>query len=176
MAEMRPSFPRSWTTRRSRGSLALVVIACCSLLLTACGGGDDPPADATEEATAPVATPSPTPSPVLGQVVFSQSLGSDGQPVDPSAEISRSATTIVAAVEVQDVQPGTSYTASWSMDGNPIPELDASTTLEGGAVDGWVSFTLTWEGAALWPVCQLDVTITASSGGSVQGSVLITST
>lgn len=146
-----------------------------SLVLVACGGGGADP-EPTQVPKTPAATPTPIPSLALGEVVFSQSLDASGQPSDPAVDIPRSATTIIASVPVKDVPADTSFSVSWTMDGTVVPGLESSTTLPDGGASGWVSFTLTWEGAALWPVGQLGVTVTASSGETVTGSVPISST
>ncbi len=171
---MNHSWPQP-TVMSYRVGRLVVVLASLALVLAACGGESATP-DPTAEPVPPTATTIPTPAPAMGQVVFTEALTSSGQPENPASEIPRSATTIVAAVDVQHVQPGTTYTAEWTMDGIPIPGLEASTTLQDGAASGWVSFTLTWDGATLWPVGQLGITITSSSGETVQGSIPITST
>ena len=159
--------PRSW-----RGTL--IACAILAVVLAGCGGGSDTVSTVTPEV--PTATPQPTPSLKLGQVVFAQVLDADGAPEDPASEIPRSATSIYAAVEVSNVVAGSSFTAIWTMDGTVIPELESQATLETSASSGFVSFHLTWEGAALWPVGVLGVTISSNSGESVTGAVQIVST
>lgn len=160
---------------RRRPARLLVMMALLALMLVACGGGSAEP-EPTQEPEKPTATPTPIPALTLGEVVFSQSLDDSGQPENAASDIPRSATTIVASVPVQHVPAGTSFSAVWTMDGTVVPGLESSTTMADGGASGWVSFTLTWDGATLWPVGQLGITITASTGETVVGSVPITST
>lgn len=159
---------------RSTWRAIFILFAVLALILMGCGGANDPELDPTAEP--PTATSQPTPGLQMGQVLFTQTIAADGAAVDPSPEIPRSATSIYAVVEVANVQPGSSFSATWTMDGTAIPELDGQTTLETGASSGQIAFHLIWEGAALWPVGTLGVTITASSGEMVSGDVQIVST
>jgi hypothetical protein len=157
----------------SRIMRMLITVTTLSMLLMACGGGVESP---TTEPIPPTATPQPTSSLSLGSVVFAQSLDGDGVPEQLAAEIPRSAGVIVAGIEVQHVQPGTTFSAGWTIDGNPVPGIDAVVSLDEGANNGWVTFSLTWEGQALWPVGTLSITVTANSGETATGSVQIVST
>jgi hypothetical protein len=111
-----------------------LVFFMLALVLTACGGASSP--DATPAVEAPTATTQPTPSLQMGQVLFAQAISADSAAVDPSSEIPRSATSIYAVVDVVNVQPGSSFSAAWTMDGTAIPELASQTTLEAGASSG----------------------------------------
>ncbi|HYJ13292.1 MAG TPA: hypothetical protein VEW66_06855 [Thermomicrobiales bacterium] len=151
-----------------------IVIVMLALVLMGCGSADNP--DSVPTVGPATATPQPTPSLQMGQVLFAESIGPDGAAVDPAPQIPRSTTSIYAVVEVANVQPGSSFSAAWTMDGTAIPELDSQTSLEAGASKGQIAFHLNWDGAALWPVGTLGVTITADSGETVSGEVLIVST
>ena len=164
----------TWIGGRSSWRVLSVVLTVLALVLVGCGAASDPASTPTAEP--PTSTTQPTPALQLGQVVFAQALSADGAALDPQSEIPRSTASIYAVVDVVNAQPGTSFAASWTIDGTEIPALDSQTTLEVGAASGQVAFHLTWDGATLWPVGTLGVTITASSGETVSGTVQIVST
>jgi hypothetical protein len=158
-----------------RRSLLVGVLAGLMLILAGCGGSSNEP-EATSEPVLPTATPQPTAALNIGSVLFAQSIDATGAPVDPASELPRDVQVIYAAVEVRNVFPGTSFSAEWTMDGQPIPDLSTSTTLADGAVAGWVTFSLTWSGQTLWPVGTLGVTVTSDAGQTSTGTVQITTT
>lgn len=163
----------SW--RAGWGRLASVLVMACLLVGCSAGGGDDE-ADPTAEPTVePTPTIEPTPAMSMGEVQWAIELDDAGAPVEPITQVSRSIQVIHAVAELRAVQPGTSYTAVWTINGQAIEGKSETVEVADGAASGWVAFSLTWTGEALWPVGELGVTITASSGESISGTVQIVS-
>lgn len=147
------------------------------LLLVGCGGSDgDPEPTATPLATPP-ATPIPTAVPTLaiGEVTWTLSVTSAGEPGEAVTQFPRSADVIYALVSIEHAHPGSEFSATWTVDGLPVEGVSDTVVIENGAVSGWVSFSLTWNGEALWPVGELGVTISADTGEASSGAILITS-
>lgn len=176
---------RNGTTRAGRAGRSArrwmsgwLSLAAVMLLLVACGGGgDDPEPTATPPAT-PAATPMPTeePSLAIGAVTWTLSVADSGAPGEALTQFPRSADTIHAVAAIEHANPGTEFTAAWTMDGLPVDGAGTTVVIDDGAASGWVSFSLTWNGEALWPVGELGITITAATGETSSGTVQITST
>ncbi len=156
------------------GRLASVVLV--ALLVAGCssGGGDEPEPTA-EPTVEPSPTVEPTPAMSMGDVQWAIELDDAGAPVEPVTQVSRSIQVIYATAELRAVQPGARYTAEWTINGKPIEGKSETVEVTDGAASGWISFSLTWTGEALWPVGALGVTITADSGEFTTGTVQIVS-
>ncbi len=154
------------------------MLATLSILLIGCsvGGGSSssgPDADATP---LPTVQPTPTPAVQLGPVTWSTTLAQDGEPVENLDAFPRDTAVIHAAVPIEAVQAGETLTAVWFLDGVAIDGIASTVTIDEASDQGWVSFSLTWEGEAFWPVGMLEVTITADSGATTGGAIQIEST
>jgi len=114
-----------------------------------------------------------TPSMRVGDVTWTSGLNASGAPSDSLESFPRNAESIVVALEVEHVPAGESFTAAWSLDGTPIEGIASNATVEGASDSAWVAFTLDWNGEVLWPVGELGVTITSSSGESTSGTIFI---
>ena len=79
-------------------------------------------------------------------------------------------------MQIEAVPAGERLTATWSLDGVAIDGINATVTIDEASGQGWVSFSLMWEGEALWPVGVLGVTISAESGATASGEIQIEST
>jgi hypothetical protein len=148
-----------------------------ALTLTGCSTSGDSSEPTAEPTTSPAATPVATPAPTLaiGEVIWSTSASESAASVESLAQIPRSTEVIFAGATVSNAPAGTELSAVWTIDGLAVEGLSETVTIEDGAASGWVSFSLTWEGETLWPVGQLGVTITADSGESTTGTVMIVS-
>lgn len=155
------------------GFLALIIAAS---LLTACGGGDGPESTPAPEATdVPEPTATLAPDASLGEVTWSTALGDDGAPEGELESFSREAEVIHASVEVANLAGGETLTATWTINGTEIEGMTSTVTIDQATASGWASFSLTWNGAALWPTGTLGVIITASNGMSASGEIQIVS-
>jgi hypothetical protein len=158
--------------QRLAGGIPVTLVAV--LVLAGCSGSEETPT--TPPATPiPTIAPSPTPPLSLGAVAWATELGSDGAPVASIDAFPRDAPEIFALVNAEGIPAGEVLTAAWTIDEVPIDAVTAAVTID-GATSGWVSFSLTWTGEALWPVGTLGITITASSGETATGTVRIEST
>jgi len=163
-----------WPVPRRVARLLLPLLALATLLaLTACGGGGG---EATETpnagpAASPTAIPTAEPTMELGAVVWTTSVSKDGKPGEPVDAFPRDAAVIYAVAEVHHAPAGTKLTATWTLNGTPLPALEKAVTIEDAADDGWVAFALTWNEDSPWPAGTLGVTIAAASGQEATGSV-----
>ena len=162
-------------TRQRRKWSVTVALLLMVMVLTSCGSESATP-ESTSQPTQVVPTASPAPTLAMGDIVFTETLDESGQPANPVDSLPRSVTTIVAAVPVESVAAGTSFSAEWSIDGTIIPDVSDSVSVTNDIAKGWISFTLTWTGSTLWPVGELGISITANSGETVTSTVPITST
>ncbi len=148
--------------------LVMFLVAGCST-----GGDDvDPTAEPTVE---PTPTIEPTPAMSMGEVQWATQLDDSGAPVESLTQVSRTVQVIHAVAQLSAVPPGTRYTAEWTINGQTIEGKSETVEVSDGAASGWISFSLTWTGEALWPVGALGVTITADTGESITGTVQIVS-
>ncbi len=153
------------------------MVALVPLLLAGCGGGEDDatPTPTAEATVAPESTATMVPETGLGDVTWSTGLTGAGAPDGDLDTFSRENEVIHASVEATNLQAGETLTASWSINGTPVEGLDTGVTIDANTTSGWVSFLLTWNGAALWPTGTLEVMITTSTGISATGSIQIVS-
>lgn len=159
-----------WRALRMSAGIALLCLS-----LAGCAGGDD-------EVAAPVATvvptlTDPTAPTELGAVIWASEIDpATSKPVGQREAFARDQDIIYAVVRTGPLAEGTTLTATWAFNGQPIEGIDVAVTAEEARGAGWVEFHLEWKGASLWPIGTLAVTITASSGESTEGTVEIRGT
>ena len=153
------------------------MLAGVGLLFAGCTDDDQRQTPLPDSTLPPTmeATPTLPPQAGLGPVTWSTSVTGQGEPEAVVETLPRDAPVIYAAVEGTNLDQGETVNATWSLDGQPIEGIDDTVTIEEDAERGWVTFSLTWEGEALWPVGQLGVTITASTGAMTTGQIQIVS-
>ncbi len=168
-----------WDRSRTRTpqQIGIVLLGLLALLLlSSCGSDGEPDPTPTPE---PTQTPSPTatavPETSLGEVTWSTSLTASGAPDGSLGAFSRESDVIHASVEASHLLAGEMLTATWSINGMPVETLDSTVTIDEDTSSGWATFSLTWDGAALWPTGTLEVMITTSTGVSTTGSIQIVS-
>ncbi len=151
---------------------AILLICVIGGLLGACGGNGA--TDSTAPAsTSPPATASPQPL-ELGSVVWTTGIATGtGAPVDRVSVFPRDAVAIHAAVEARSLPAGTTLTAAWEINGQPIEALSTTVTVDQPRRGGWADFRLEWAGETRWPAGTLAIRISASTGETVEGTVRI---
>lgn len=155
-----------------RTVIVCVVLAMLCVTLAGCAGQDDEPSTST--ATVVPATEEASVTTELGPVVWASEIDPvTSAPVDRREAFSRDEKTIHALVETGPLAAGTTLTAAWTFNGQPIEGIDVTVTADEARGPGWAEFRLEWNGAALWPVGTLTVRITASTGESTEGSIEI---
>lgn len=155
------------------GFLALIIVAS---LMAACGDGDGPGSTPTPEQSAnPEPTATMAPEAALGDVIWSTALGDDGAPDGTLESFSREDQVIHASVEVANLAGGETLTATWTINGTEIEGMESTVSIDQATTSGWATFSLTWNGAALWPTGTLGVRITASNGASASSEIQIVS-
>ena len=155
---------------RYRWLLGAILFACLALV-TACGGGESP------EPTEP--TPEPTPEPTVAaftvdDVVWTSGVDeASGEPLDEVDAYTTVSPAIVAVVPAANVPAGTEFTATWTIDGIEVPEATMSVTVDEDMRVAWVAFELARDEGRYFPLGELEVTVTTSTGDEVAGSVRI---
>lgn len=156
------------------------IVVACALLLVACGSNDAPdPADGP--APSPVsgdakATPPATPDAAMdvGPIVWAQELDAEtGEPIDVVTRYTTESPAIIAVVEVNEMPAGTEFTATWTINGQPIDGTDMDISTNEELDHAWIVFRFTRDEAQRYPIGQLNVTITNSHGDLREGSVEI---
>ncbi|HYI24104.1 MAG TPA: hypothetical protein VD767_01735 [Thermomicrobiales bacterium] len=147
-----------------------------SVVLAGCGSTKDPEPTPTPEPTSiPEPTATAVPEAALGDVAWSTAITSSGAPDDELDTFFREEDVIYASVEATNLKAGDSLAATWSINGMPIDGASSTVTIESDTPSGWASFSLTWNGAALWPTGTLEVMIASSTGLTATGSIPIVS-
>lgn len=152
-----------------------------SLLVTACGSGAEPQATATVH---PIATPTVTAPPpaestpatpvVREGVIWSTTIDPvTGNPGSEVTEIPQSAKTVYAFVQTGGLPAGTTLSATWTIDGTPIPGITQSMTVDTAYGVGWIEFHLDWAVGGTWPRGALGVSIAIDGKPMTSGSVQI---
>lgn len=163
-------------------TLAVVVVAA-AMMLTACGSGAKQtpvstatvpqiaPATATAATTLPKSTPA---TPVVHEgVIWSTTIDPvTGAPGGAVTKIPQSAKTVYAFVQTNGLPAGTTVTATWTIDGTPIPGISQSMKIEPAHGAGWIEFHLDWTAGGSWPRGALGISVAIDgkpvSSGSVQ--------
>lgn len=154
----------------------MAMLATLSVLLIGCSMGGESSSPSPDATPLPTAQPTPTPAAQLGTVTWTTALAEDGEPVEDLHAFPRDTAVVHAVVQIEAVPAGERLTATWSLDGVAIDGINATVTIDEASGQGWVSFSLTWEGEALWPIGVLGVTISAESGAATSGEIQIEST
>ena len=110
----------------------------------------------------PIPSPTATSTPVSGYVAANAELDDIvwAREIDPKTNAPvRVATgfittdeSIYATFAVKRIDAGVTVTAEWSLDGIPVPALNASIGLDQGYQDGWIEFHLTKAEGEIWPI------------------------
>ncbi len=166
-------------TGAARTRMVRCAVLALAVLVVGCSGESDaestptPPPVLTP--TAPLGTPVPTPDQIsLGSIVWTTSIDDDtGAPVDDLEVFAYDAPAIIAAIETGPLPAGTTLSAQWTMNGVAVPGAPTTVATEAERGEGWVAFELVSKEGMTWPPGELEITVTASDGASVSGSVLI---
>jgi len=169
------AFGRRVDRRRHSPVGWVALLALVSTLLVGCSIGGSSEGE-PEVTVAPTIEPTAEPVTRFGEVTWATAVEDTGAPAEDLEAFPRDTETIHAVVPVENAPAGETITARWSMDGVTIDAIDATVTIDEATQAGWVTFALTWEGDALWPVGTLGVDITAASGATVRGEIQIEST
>lgn len=154
----------------------IIISALAVLLLAGCGNSTAPsPTPAIEPTIKPEPTATVAPATELSEIVWSNSLTAEGAPGDPLDAFWRGNDVIHASVLASNLVAGETFAATWSINGAPIEAIDTTVEIANDAPTGWIVFSLTWDGAALWPTGALAVIITTNTGVSATGSIQIVS-
>lgn len=148
-----------------------VILVC--LVLVACGSdqGDAPSSTPVQF----IASPTPSvPDMTIGTIVWSGSADeTTGEPADVVETYTPESPAIIASIEVTDVPAGTEFTATWTLNDQPITAEDMHVTADADLDHGWVSFRFVLKDGQQYPTGQLGVVITTSTGALREGSIRI---
>ena len=139
------------------------------ILATACGG-DEPAADPDDGAAGN--EPGPVKPMEIAGVTWTSGVTDDtGEPVDSVESFTTISPSIIAVVEATNVPAGTGFTATWSIDGIDVPETTMEVTVEEDMTLAYVAFEFIRDEGRYFPLGELQVVVTASSGESVDATV-----
>lgn len=149
----------------------IISLVICVAVLAACGSdaNDDVDIPAT-----PAATPTAVPQMTHGQIIWTDST--DPETGAPGAAVERYSTdapAIIAVFEVTDVPEGTTFTAEWTINGAPIEGATMRVQSDNELPHGWITFRFTREDGHRYPLGDLAVKVTVSSGETLESWVEI---
>lgn len=147
-----------------------LVLLC--LVLTGCSWQEEAPS--TSGATVVPTSTRAVVTTDLGEVVWASEIDpTTSAPIDRREAFPRDHKRVYAVLETGQLAAGTTLTAAWAFNSQPIDGKDVTLSTDTARSAGWVEFHLEWTDTALWPVGILAVEITASSGESTRGTVEI---
>lgn len=150
-----------------------LVLLC--LMLAGCSGQGGAPSTSST-----MVVPTSTQAAVttdLGEVVWASEIDPiTSVPLERREAFSRDEKRVYAVLETGPLAAGTTLTATWAFNSQPIDGRDVILRTGTAQSAGWVEFHLEWTDTALWPVRTLGVEITASTGESTRGMVEIQNT
>jgi hypothetical protein len=141
------------------------------LILAGCGG-----AGSEQDPTPAIPTATPEPKVPLELVGLTWTTGVDrvsGEPVDQVDAYTTSSPAIIAVVQATDVPAGTEFVAEWEIDGLEVPDATMRVSVENDMSVAWVSFEFIRDEGRYFPLGELTVTVTTSSGESIDSAVSI---
>ena len=152
------------------GKIGVIVM---SLLLISCGG-DDPRPEANSAST-PVASPTAAMVEMtLGDIIWSEAVDDvSGAPNAPVTVFTPQSPVIIASIEATSIPAGTEFTATWMLNDTPIAGGEMHVQADGDVDHAWIAFRFTREDGKSYPVGQLSVVITASTGVLREGAIAI---
>lgn len=139
-------------------------------LAAACGGGDASPT-VQDDAAAATEPGLDGQMAIAGLTWTSAVSGDTGEPVDSVESFTTISPSVIAVVEATDVPAGTEFTASWSIDGIDVPEATMNVTVEQDMTEAWIAFEFIRDEGRYFPLGELQVVVTASTGDSVDATV-----
>lgn len=161
-------------------------VVCLSVLLTlaGCGSHDSTTNQPTSgnvttrtlvtSKPVPTSTAPSTPANALIEVVWTTEVdAATGAPQDAVDAYAIDAPEIIAAVRLGTVPRSSDLTATWTIDGEPMPGMDMAVTSGAYLDSGWAVFSFSRNPGRLFPPGTLEITVTSSTGETITGSVEI---
>ena len=110
----------------------------------------------------------------MGPIIWAQATdAATGEPTDIVTIFTTESPAIIAVIEVSDVPEGTEFTATWTINNQPIASIDMNISASDDLDHAWIAFSFTRDDGQLYPVGQLGVVITSSEGDLREGSAEI---
>ncbi len=159
-----------------RALLGIGATSIALLALSACGGsGSSEPEDAPQsEGQDGVQVTGP---PVLGPVIWSTAvLPGTSEPTAPVASFPVETSTIYAVFPVERIASGVTIRASWSLNGQTIPDVGAELTAPRDQIGGWIEFHLERTSDQPWPDGEYGISLSSESVLVATGSVAVVRT
>lgn len=157
-----------------RTGIRIWLTLICALLLTACGGDADTTTEQQEATNAAESTPPPSEEMTLAPLVWSESVDDEtGGPTGEVTEFTTESPAIIVLIEAEHVPAGTEFVASWTINGNAIPEAEMQVEATGDMPHAWIAFKFTRADGQIYPVGTLGVEINVSNGDLIEDSVEI---
>lgn len=146
------------------------------LAIPACGGSKSPdpeePKQSDGQGDVQVTGP-----PVLGPVVWATAvLPGTSEPTTPVDSFPVETSTIYAVFPVERIASGVVLRATWSFNGQTIPEVGAELTASRDLIGGWLEFHLVRDSDQPWPDGQYGISLSSESVLVATGSVAVVRT
>jgi hypothetical protein len=141
------------------------------LVMTGCGG-----IGADVEPTPDTPTPTAEPQALLELVDITWTSAVDrvtGEPAGEEEAFTTVSPAIVVVVQATNVPSGTEFIAEWTIDGLDVPDATMRVMVEQDMSTAWVSFEFIRDEGRYFPLGELAVTVTTSSGESIDSVVSI---
>ena len=140
------------------------------LLAAACGGEDAAPTARDDSATGNEPGLE-APMEITG-LTWTSAVSSDtGEPLDHVEAFTTISPSVIAVVKATDVPAGTEFTATWSIDGIDVPEATMNATVGDDMTEAWIAFEFVRDEGRYFPLGELQVVVSASTGDSVDATV-----
>lgn len=151
------------------------IVFVCAALLVACGSSHSDPQPDTPASPPLAASPTPQqPSMEIGTIVWAESRDEDsGEPDEVVTLFTTQSPAIMALIEVNDVPEGTVFSATWTINDQPIEGTEMELTVTEDLDHAWIAFAFTRGDGQSYPIGQLAVVITSSEGDLREDSVEI---
>lgn len=152
-------------TRNALGTVCLAAV----LTLAACGGGSGDSPTALPPTVTPAA---PLTGPLtVGPVAWARAVDPGSGAPSAIATSFGVAESIIAAIPIQNVDAGASFTATWVYNDTPLERSTTTTVAASQQTETWLVFRLDLPAGSTWPTGTYGVTVSANGVVAQQSTI-----